>query len=153
MLGQQFQLFWDRAKWARYAFVGGILVGVVLGWAFHGIISLVLRFSLVLLFLVPLAAALYFWWRASRRDPGAPPPDHPIATWETVGPGRPADPYGPLDYGPLDGRGPTVVTTATGRPRPTDGARVPRPGERRRDPGRPATRVIDADYHADWRED
>ena len=108
MLGQPFGDLWVKARWVRYSFAVGILVGVILGWMFHGVIAFVIRFGLIALFLVPLGAAIYFWWRLQRTAP--PPVDPPrprtLVTWQQVGPD--AD-----DLGELSGRrsrpGPRVV--------------------------------------------
>jgi cbb3-type cytochrome oxidase subunit 3 len=58
--------WWDRTRFMRYAFVAGLLVGVFMGWFFHGIISMVIQFGVVMLLLLPLAVLAFMWWRSSR---------------------------------------------------------------------------------------
>lgn len=59
---------WRRTKWIRFAYVAGLITGVLVGWLLHGIISLVLRFGLVALLLLPLIVILYLFWRSSRSN-------------------------------------------------------------------------------------
>jgi cbb3-type cytochrome oxidase subunit 3 len=51
----------------RYAFVAGLIAGVFLGWFFHGIISMVIQFGVVMILLLPLAVLAFMWWRSSRQ--------------------------------------------------------------------------------------
>jgi hypothetical protein len=57
---------WQRTKWISWAYVAGLLSGVLVGWLLHGIISLFIRFGLVALLLLPLIVILYLFWRSSR---------------------------------------------------------------------------------------
>ncbi len=156
MLGQPFQDIWVRGRWVRYSFAAGILVGVILGWMFHGLIAFVIRFGLIALFLAPLAAALYFWWRLKQASP--PPADRPpprtLVTWQEAG----GDAHGPAELsGPRSRPSPRVVWDDLGdwadidpapgrraaRPDhtdgiPRDGVRVPISGRVR--PGSPVSR-------------
>lgn len=63
----EFNLLWSRTRLARIAFIVGLLLGLFLGWFFHGIISFVFRFFLVLALLVPLVIVTYAWWRLRRQ--------------------------------------------------------------------------------------
>jgi len=59
-------------RMARFGFLAGILVGVGLGWFFHGVVSLVLKLGVLAVILVPLLVIGWLWWRSSRtvyRDP------------------------------------------------------------------------------------
>ncbi|MDP9472548.1 MAG: hypothetical protein M3Q71_18105 [Chloroflexota bacterium] len=67
MAQRQFADFWIQTKWSRYAFVAGLLIGIFLGWFFHGVVSFVWRFFFVLLLLVPLVVVAIGWYRISRR--------------------------------------------------------------------------------------
>lgn len=58
----------ERFRFVSYGFAGGLLLGLVLGWAFHGVISFIVRFGFVALLLVPLALVFIFWYRLSNRD-------------------------------------------------------------------------------------
>ena len=57
----------DRFQWGSYGFVAGIVLGLILGWLFHGVVGTVLRLLLVALLLVPLFAAFLIWRRFSNR--------------------------------------------------------------------------------------
>lgn len=59
---------WSRTRLARITFIVGLILGLFLGWFFHGVISFVVRFFFVLILLVPLAIAIYAWWRLRRQD-------------------------------------------------------------------------------------
>lgn len=50
----------------RYAFIVGVVFGTALGWAFHGLISMAVRFGFVALLLIPLLLVVFMWWRSSR---------------------------------------------------------------------------------------
>jgi hypothetical protein len=57
---------WDRTRMMRYAFIVGTVFGMALGWAFHGLISMAVRFGIVAVLLVPLILLVFMWWRSSR---------------------------------------------------------------------------------------
>ena len=56
----------DRFKGAQYGFVAGILIGLVFGWIFAGVISMAVRFGLLLLLLLPLFVIGLLWFRSQR---------------------------------------------------------------------------------------
>ncbi|MGC4105606.1 MAG: hypothetical protein QM753_04515 [Thermomicrobiales bacterium] len=58
--------FWDRTRFARFGFLAGIVVGILIGWFFHGVVSLIMRVGFVIALLIPLAIVLWLWWRSSR---------------------------------------------------------------------------------------
>ena len=58
----------ERARWSVYGFLGGLLLGIIVGWAFHRIVGAILSLGFVLLLLIPLVVVLIAWWRLSRRD-------------------------------------------------------------------------------------
>lgn len=47
----------------QLAFIAGLLLGILLGWLFSGVVSAVMRVGIVALLLIPLAIAIYFWWK------------------------------------------------------------------------------------------
>jgi len=61
--------WWERLKGAQFGFIAGLLVGLLMGWFFHGVISLAIRFGLLLVLLLPLIVIGWLWLR-SRRAPG-----------------------------------------------------------------------------------
>ena len=58
----------ERFRWGSYGFVGGAVLGVILGWLFHGVVSWIIRFGFVALLLVPLVVVFLVWRRLSSRD-------------------------------------------------------------------------------------
>jgi hypothetical protein len=58
--------WWDRTRMLRYAFIVGTLFGIAVGWMFHGLISMAVRFGVVAVLLVPLLLLAFMWWRSSR---------------------------------------------------------------------------------------
>lgn len=64
--------WWDRLKGAQFGFIAGLLIGLIFGWFFHGVISLALRFGLLVLLLLPLIVIGWLWFRSQRRPPPRP---------------------------------------------------------------------------------
>ena len=60
--------FWARTRVPRITFLIGLVLGLIMGWFFHGVISLVVRLGILLIFLIPLAIALYFWFRLRNQN-------------------------------------------------------------------------------------
>jgi F0F1-type ATP synthase assembly protein I len=58
----------DRFQFGSYGFIAGVIVGLLLGWIFHGFVGFVVRFGLVILLLVPLVVVFLVWRRLSVRD-------------------------------------------------------------------------------------
>ncbi len=52
-----------RAHWGSYGFLAGILVGVFLGWFFHGFVGAFLRVGIAAIVLIPLILAFVGWRR------------------------------------------------------------------------------------------
>lgn len=68
--------WWERLKGAQFGFIAGLPVGLLMGWFFHGVISLAIRFGLLLVLLLPLLVIGWLWLRsqrAPRPTEGAPP--------------------------------------------------------------------------------
>lgn len=62
----------DRFQWGSYGFVAGLLLGLILGVFFYGIVSFIIRYGLVALLLIPLVWAFFFWRSRQRgNDAGA----------------------------------------------------------------------------------
>lgn len=47
-------------------FLAGLVIGMLMGWFFYGVVSFFVRFGLVLLLLIPLILVGLFLWRARR---------------------------------------------------------------------------------------
>lgn len=83
--------WWERLKGAQFGFIAGLVVGLLMGWFFHGVISLAVRFGLLLVLLLPLIVIGWLWLR-SQRTPRAHGPADPTSsmgpnagtTWTTV---------------------------------------------------------------------
>jgi predicted lipid-binding transport protein (Tim44 family) len=60
------QSWWDRLKGAQYGFIVGIIIGLLFGWFFHGVISMAVRFGMLLLLLLPLIVIGWLWFRSQR---------------------------------------------------------------------------------------
>jgi predicted lipid-binding transport protein (Tim44 family) len=55
-----------RLRGAQFGFIAGIIIGLIFGWIFHGIISLALRFGLLVVLLLPLIVIGWLWFRSQR---------------------------------------------------------------------------------------
>ena len=53
----------------QFAFVAGLLLGIMIGWLFSGLVGAVMRFGFALLLLVPLVLAIMFWWKLRNAKP------------------------------------------------------------------------------------
>ena len=58
----------DRFQFGSYGFLAGVVVGLMLGWIFHGFVGFVVRFGLVVLLLTPLVVIFLVWRRLTERD-------------------------------------------------------------------------------------
>lgn len=73
-------------------FVAGLIVGLLLGWFFHGVVGLVVRLGFALLLLIPLAIVIWFFFIRGRM--GSPGEEGgsgrvQVFTWrDGQGPGR-----------------------------------------------------------------
>jgi len=126
--------WWERMRWARGGFFAGLLLGVVVGWLFHGIISFVLQFGLVLVLLLPLLVIGWLWWRSSRSS-AAGEQTTTVMSWRGGEPptqGGPANPRWEPDGEPEG----TI---------PTQGRMADPP----REPWRQANRPIPTDFEAE----
>jgi hypothetical protein len=44
-----------------YGLLGGIVIGAVLGWMFHGVIGFIIKLTIVVVLLIPVVLAFMFW--------------------------------------------------------------------------------------------
>jgi F0F1-type ATP synthase assembly protein I len=72
----------ERVRWSSCGLIVGIVLGMILGWIFHGFVGTAIRVAVVLLFLVPLAAALIFWFSSRRTE--TPSSTVQEASWRDV---------------------------------------------------------------------
>ncbi len=86
----QFQQFQPNAASLRklisrrmqISFFVGLVLGILLGWLFAGVVGAVIRFGLVAVLLVPLVLAVLFWWKVRT---GKPQGETTVVTWSTGG--------------------------------------------------------------------
>lgn len=50
-----------RMQWGSYGFLAGVLVGLLMGWMFHGFVGAVVRLGLAALIIIPLVLAVLAW--------------------------------------------------------------------------------------------
>jgi F0F1-type ATP synthase assembly protein I len=74
----------SSSRWSTpYVFIAGLVVGVILGWLFQGIIGTLVRFALLAL----LIAGIVFFlnvWRKSKSPDTDPFDDMPEADWRDL---------------------------------------------------------------------
>ena len=79
----------ERARWSSCGLIAGIVIGMILGWMFHGFVGAAIRTAVIILFLIPFIAALVFWASSRRGGSGTSSPVQE-ATWRDLdGSGRP----------------------------------------------------------------
>jgi F0F1-type ATP synthase assembly protein I len=76
--------FWEEIKPKFYIFCSGLVLGLLLGWFMHGIIGTILKIFVILLIVVPLIAAIYFWRNVSNERSKSPRSDITDASWREV---------------------------------------------------------------------
>lgn len=73
----------------QIAFIVGLLLGILLGWLFSGVVGAVMRFGIVAVLLVLFAGAAWFWWNTRKASKGEGPT---VVTWTSGSiPQRPED--------------------------------------------------------------
>jgi predicted lipid-binding transport protein (Tim44 family) len=109
--------WWDRLKGAQIGFVGGLMIGLLMGWFFHGIISIAVRMGVLLILLLPLIVIAWFWLRSQRATRSSTPSGPAVITWSsrTV-----AEPEGPQHRSAPDAFIDVPVVTRAEESRPTD---------------------------------
>jgi hypothetical protein len=79
------QQWWDRLRGAQFGFIAGLVIGLIFGWFFHGIISLAIRMGVLLLLLLPLIVIGWFWFRSRSASRSTQPSGGNVVTWTAVG--------------------------------------------------------------------
>ena len=63
----------NQFRGMRNGFLAGLIIGMLIGWFFHGFVGLVVRFGFVLLLLIPLAFVVWFFFLRNRAAGGQQP--------------------------------------------------------------------------------
>ena len=71
----------DRLRLIGYGCIAGLVVGIFLGWIFHGFVGFLVKISLLIVLMVPLVLAIYFWRRVTTPTVSAPRSDIRDADW------------------------------------------------------------------------
>jgi ABC-type Mn2+/Zn2+ transport system permease subunit len=58
----------ERLRFASYGLAAGLVVGLFLGWMFHGFVGVVVRLIIVAIILAPFVIALIFWLKVSNKN-------------------------------------------------------------------------------------
>lgn len=77
-----------RMQWGTYGFVAGILLGVMFGWFFSGIVGAIFRLGMAAVILIPLVLLFVAWRKVIApwlRPPVDTPYSGPIGAIETRG--------------------------------------------------------------------
>ncbi len=98
--------WWERLKGAQFGLIAGLLIGLLLGWFFHGIISMAVRLGFLVLLLLPLIVIGWLWFRSQRSIDGTQAVQPPVATtWTAVGTVTTTRPQSPAPEAPGFGTG------------------------------------------------
>lgn len=74
----------SSSRWSTpYVFLAGLVVGVILGWVFQGIIGTLVRFALLALLIAGILFLINVW-RKSKRPETSPFDDIPEADWRDL---------------------------------------------------------------------
>jgi hypothetical protein len=89
------QSLWQQTRTARTWFLAGLVVGILFGWFFHGIVSLFVRLGFLVLLLIPLFIIGWLFLR-SRRGPDEEQPGPRVYTFGNL-------PFGGSPFGNQSG--------------------------------------------------
>ena len=77
----------DRLRLIGYGCIGGLVVGMFLGWMLHGFIGFIVKFSIIIVLLIPFVLAILFWRRVTSKPVNAATSDVRDADWIELGSG------------------------------------------------------------------
>jgi hypothetical protein len=75
----------ERVRWSGCGLLAGLVIGMVLGWMFHGIIGTAFKLAVILLFILPFIAAVAFWISNNRGRTGGSSSTIQEASWRDLG--------------------------------------------------------------------
>lgn len=58
----------DRLKYGAYGLTSGLVVGLFLGWMFHGFVGALVRAVIILIIMVPFVMAIAFWFKVNQQN-------------------------------------------------------------------------------------
>jgi hypothetical protein len=61
----------DRIRFIGYGVIAGLVLGAFMGWMFHAWVGFIVKLFFIIIFLIPLVAAIVFWRRVTT-TPSAP---------------------------------------------------------------------------------
>jgi hypothetical protein len=59
----------DRFQYGSYGFIAGLVIGLLLGWVFSGVVGFIVRFGVVIVLLAPLVIIFLVWRKLTERRP------------------------------------------------------------------------------------
>lgn len=77
------QNWYGQLRGLRNGFIAGLLIGMLIGWFFHGLVGLAVRFGFVLALLIPLAIVVWFFFLRGRGGTPARDSGVQVFTWGT----------------------------------------------------------------------
>ncbi|MCO5222617.1 MAG: hypothetical protein M9947_13720 [Thermomicrobiales bacterium] len=69
-----------------YWFLSGLVIGLLMGWFFHGTISMLLRLALLVALAGVIALGFYLWRQSSNSGPARGVSDIPEGNWRDIDP-------------------------------------------------------------------
>lgn len=63
----------DRLKFGAYGMMSGLVVGLFLGWMFHGFVGALVRVVIILIIMIPFVLAIAFWFKVNQQNRDARP--------------------------------------------------------------------------------
>ena len=75
----------ERVRWSGCGVLAGLVIGIVLGWMFHGLIGTIFRIAVILLFILPFVAAVAFWLSSRSGRQAANSSTVQEANWRDLG--------------------------------------------------------------------
>ena len=60
----------ERLRWAGWGLIAGLIMGMLLGWMFHGFVGAIIKIGIVIVFMIPLVVAILFFLSTRRGSGG-----------------------------------------------------------------------------------
>ena len=69
-----------------YWLFGGLIAGVMIGWFFHGVITMALRLALIIGVIAVIVLGVYLWRKANAPRGDSTGQDIPEGSWRNIDP-------------------------------------------------------------------